>query len=144
VAGRRTAAIAQDTRRPPSPRQNDRLFPNRTGWPLDNWDGFQKRLFNASGTAAWHRHDVCRTCATMLGDRGVAPHVIEIVLGRSVPHTAPAGIYNRSRYAPEHRAALQSLADGVEALRIRAVGVAGGFVPPPRDPQLRVWAQTCS
>jgi hypothetical protein len=69
-----------------------------------------------TSTAGWHRHDLRRTVATNLGDTGVAPHVIEVVLGHAVPHTALAAVYNRSRYLKEHREALQQFADRLDAL----------------------------
>ena len=43
-----------------------------------------------------------------MADLGVQPHVIEAVLNHVSGHKAGvAGIYNRSTYAPEKRAALE-------------------------------------
>jgi integrase len=76
-----------------------------------NWDRYQKKLFERTGTSGWHRHDLRRTGATTLGGLGVAPHVIEACLGHTTLHSSLAGIYNQSRYTNEHADALQLLAD---------------------------------
>lgn len=56
---------------------------------------------------AWTLHDLRRTAATRMADLGVQPHVIEAVLNHVSGHKAGvAGIYNRSTYAAEKRAAL--------------------------------------
>jgi hypothetical protein len=48
-----------------------------------------------------------RTAATGMADIGVQPHIIEAVLNHVGGHKAGvAGIYNRSTYAAEKRAAL--------------------------------------
>jgi integrase len=55
----------------------------------------------------WTLHDLRRTAATRMADLGVQPHVIEAVLNHVSGHKAGvAGIYNRSTYAAEKRAAL--------------------------------------
>lgn len=99
----------------------DLIFCNRRGGRLENWSKFQQRLHLLTATSGWHRHDIRRTAATRLGNLGVAPHVIEIVLGHAVPHTALANIYNKSRYLVEHEEALQALADDLDRLRGRSV-----------------------
>jgi integrase len=70
--------------------------------------------------AAWRLHDIRRTVATRLADLGVQPHVIEAVLNRISGHKAGvAGVYNRSAYAAEKRAALALWASHVTALTKR-------------------------
>jgi integrase len=55
----------------------------------------------------WRLHDLRRTAATRMADLGVQPHVIEAVLNHVSGYKAGvAGIYNKSSYAPEKRAAL--------------------------------------
>ena len=81
-----------------------------------NWDGYQKKLFKRTGTSGWHRHDLRRTAATILGGLGVLPHVIEACLGHATLHSSLAGIYNQSRYTNEHAEALQGLADYYDKL----------------------------
>ena len=52
-----------------------------------------------------------------MADLGIAPHVIEAVLNHHGGHRAGvAGIYNRSSYEREVRAALALWADHVRAL----------------------------
>jgi integrase len=60
----------------------------------------------------WRLHDLRRTGATALGDKlGVLPHVVEAILNHISGHKAGvAGIYNRSIYATEKRAALDAWA----------------------------------
>ena len=92
------------------------VFPSARGGLLSNWDRVTKVLHEASGTSAWHRHDLRRTVATMLGDLGFAPHVISVVLGHAhVAHGATA-VYARSRYQREHQEALQALADHIDRI----------------------------
>ena len=56
---------------------------------------------------AWRLHDLRRTVATRMADLGVLPHVIEAVLNHVSGHKAGvAGVYNRSTYGEEKRAAL--------------------------------------
>ena len=62
-------------------------------------------------------HDIRRTVATRLADLGVQPHVIEQILNHQGGHkSGVAGIYNRSSYTNEVRAALGLWADHVRAL----------------------------
>ncbi len=79
-------------------------------WPISNWHRWQTRFHTLTGTSGWHRHDLRRTAATILGRAGVAPHIIEVVLGHAHPHSALNSIYNVERYLPEHREALETLA----------------------------------
>ncbi|MGO9358395.1 MAG: hypothetical protein ACLP1D_12090, partial [Xanthobacteraceae bacterium] len=52
-----------------------------------------------------------------MADLGVQPHVIEAVLNHISGHKAGvAGVYNRSTYATEKRAALDMWADHVTTL----------------------------
>ena len=65
----------------------------------------------------WTVHDIRRSVATKLADIGVLPHVIEQILNHQSGHRAgPAGIYNRSSYEREVRAALAMWEDHVRAL----------------------------
>ena len=52
----------------------------------------------------WTLHDLRRTLATRMNDLGVAPHVVEQILGHSLGGVM--AIYNRSQYLPEKQAAL--------------------------------------
>jgi integrase len=93
------------------------VFANERGGPLANWDRATKAIHAASKTGGWHRHDIRRTVASIMGDLGVAPHVIEVCLGHAL-HSSSDGsslsrvatVYNRSRYQREHAYALAQLA----------------------------------
>lgn len=85
-----------------------------------NWDRWQKKFNEKSGTSGWTRHDLRRTAATIMGENGVLPAIVEIVLGHAEPHSQLAGIYNKSRYAKEHCDALQVLGDFLDGIEIRA------------------------
>jgi Arm DNA-binding domain len=98
------------------------VFATDAGHALGNWDRVTKTLHALSGTADWNRHDLRRTAATLLGELGTDPHVIESVLGHVTPHTGLASIYNRARYRPEMTVALQRLADLLDELEYGKAG----------------------
>jgi integrase len=94
------------------------VFTSTRGGALVNWDRATKALHEASKTGGWHRHDIRRSVASLMGDLGIAPHVIEVALGHALRSSSDgstlgktATIYNRSRYQPEHAVALAKLAD---------------------------------
>ncbi|WP_318476357.1 tyrosine-type recombinase/integrase [Photobacterium leiognathi] len=62
----------------------------------------------------WTLHDLRRTLATKMNDLGVAPHVVEQLLGHSLGGVM--AIYNRSQYLPEKRAALELWLDRLDLL----------------------------
>jgi integrase len=95
---------------------HDLVFPSTRGGQLSNWDRETKKLQAASGTSGWHRHDLRRTAATMLGDIGVAPHVVSVVLGHTHIAEGATAVYARSRYQREHQEALQALADEINRI----------------------------
>lgn len=95
------------------------LFAARGQGRLANWDRETKAVMKASGTSGWTRHDLRRTGATMLGELGVDPHIVESALNHAVVHSSLAATYNQARYRPQVRAALQLLAD-------RLAGIAAG------------------
>jgi integrase len=92
------------------------VFPSARGRLLSNWDRVTKTLQEASRTSGWHRHDLRRTVATMLGDLGFAPHVVGVVLGHAHVAEGATAIYARSRYQREHQEALQALADEIDRI----------------------------
>ncbi len=94
----------------------DLVFCARGTAPLSNWDRHTKRVQRASNTSAWHRHDLRRTVATMLGDLGFAPHVVSVVLGHAHVAEGATAVYARSRYQREHQEALQVLADEIDRI----------------------------
>ena len=75
------------------------------------------------GVAGWTLHDLRRTGATRMADSGVQPHIIEAVLNHVSGHKdGVAGIYNRSAYEPEKRAALDTLGSYIKTAMARTTG----------------------
>jgi integrase len=71
----------------------------------------------------WRLHDLRRTASTRMADAGVQPHIIEAVINHVSGHKAGvAGIYNRSTYANEKRAALDALSNYVMVAVAKADG----------------------
>jgi integrase len=93
----------------------DHLFGTRSDG-LSHWH--QKAELDQRLTIKpWRVHDLRRTLATRLCDFGTAPHVVEQILNHQSGHRAGVvGIYNRSSYANEVRAALALWADHVRNL----------------------------
>jgi integrase len=101
-------------------RPHDLVFRTRTGKKLGNWDRHTKAIQTASGTTGWTRHDLRRTGATMLGEMGELPDIIEAALNHVSIRSPLAATYNRSRYRPQVAAALQRLADALDGIEARA------------------------
>ncbi len=114
---------------PETPDAGSLIFSTRTGGRLMNWDLETKKFQKLSRTSSWHRHDLRRTGATMLGVMGELPDIIEAALNHTSIRSPLAAIYNRSRYRPQVAAALQRLADaldGIEAGAAMAVPLHAG------------------
>jgi len=92
------------------------VFSTKSGKKLGNWDRATKQLQALTKTEGWHRHDIRRTAATCLGELGTMPEIVEAALGHKVIHSKLAQVYNKSRYKPEVKAALQILADFYDKL----------------------------
>jgi integrase len=87
------------------------------------WSRSKERLDADCGIADWTLHDLRRTAATRMADLGVQPHVIEAILNHASGHKAGvAGIYNRSTYAAEKRAALDLWANHLRMIVAQAEG----------------------
>jgi integrase len=98
------------------PRRNssDFLFGKRG---FSDWAVAKAKLDQRVGIAPWTLHDLRRTCATQLGELGIQPHHIEAILNHYSGHrTGVAGVYQRAKYEPEMRAALQRWADWLEQI----------------------------
>ncbi len=77
------------------------------------WGGsIWKKLENKE---KWRLHDIRRTVATGMNDLGIAPHVVDALLGHSIQGVA--GIYNRSQYLPEKLEALNKWQEQLNLLR---------------------------
>jgi integrase len=95
----------------------DQLFGARSNDGFTGWDDQKEALDGRSGVVGWTLHDIRRSVATKLADIGVQPHIIEQILNHQSGHKAgPAGIYNRSSYEREVRAALALWEDHVRTI----------------------------
>ncbi|MDR0218587.1 MAG: tyrosine-type recombinase/integrase [Enterobacteriaceae bacterium] len=65
-------------------------------------------------TEKWTLHDLRRTLATKLNDMGIAPHVVEQLLGHALPGIM--AIYNKSQYLPEKLDALNKWCERLDVL----------------------------
>src|ERR1700688_3194173 len=72
------------------------------------------RLRRSSGVSDFTPHDLRRTAATLMGERGVRPDVIERVLNHTPAKIART--YNRAAYDAEKRQALAILGDLIESI----------------------------
>jgi integrase len=98
---------------------NQECFFSEGGKAFTSWSRHKTALDKRIGDAVapWTLHDIRRTVATRMADLGVLPHVIEAALNHQGGHKAGvAGIYNRSRYEREVRAAFALWQDHVRAL----------------------------
>ncbi|MGN2398153.1 tyrosine-type recombinase/integrase, partial [Klebsiella quasipneumoniae] len=68
--------------------------------------GIYKRLGHSE---PWTLHDLRRTFATTLNNMGIAPHVVEQLLGHTLGGVM--AVYNRSQYLPEKLDALNKWMD---------------------------------
>lgn len=98
------------------PKPDALVFATETGSALVNWDRETKRIMEASKTDGWTRHDLRRTGATMLGEMGELPDIIEAALNHTSIRSTLAATYNRSRYRPQVAAALERLGDALDVI----------------------------
>jgi integrase len=105
----------------PGIRRGDYVFGDEGGFT--SW-GYQKRALDQTcGVTNWTLHDLRRTAATMMADIGVQPHIIEAALNHVSGHKAGvAGIYNRSTYATEKRAALDLWGNHIRVIVAQSEG----------------------
>jgi integrase len=94
----------------------DHLFGARSERGFCAWDKCKQALDARVGFSDWTPHDFRRTLSTRLHDLGVAPHVVEQILNHQSHRGAVGGVYNRSRYAREVRAALALWEDHIRTL----------------------------
>jgi len=96
----------------------DNLFGERSYLGFTQWGAKRELDARLAGQVAERTlHDLRRTCATGMADIGVQRHIIEEILGHTSGHkSGVAGIYNRSVYEREVRAALALWADHVRTL----------------------------
>jgi integrase len=105
----------------------DLVFTTTGTTPVSGWSRVKRRLDAAvlalakeRGKATvppWRLHDLRRTAVTSMGELGIAPHVIELVVNHVSGHRAGiAGTYNKSELLPERKAALERWAAHVKGL----------------------------
>jgi integrase len=97
----------------------DILFGERANSGFTAWSHGKRALDIRLGDRVenWTLHDLRRSCATRMCDLGVAPHVVEQILNHQSGHRAGiVGVYNRSSYAREVRAALALWNDHIRTL----------------------------
>jgi integrase len=97
----------------------DCLFGERASGGFTSWaDGKAAIDARVSGQVRpWTLHDLRRSVATGMATLGVQPHIIEQVLNHQSGHKAGiAGVYNRSPYEREVRAALALWADHIATI----------------------------
>ena len=112
----RQAAALFSGIKPQVAKPDDLIFATAGGLRLGNWDKGTKTVQTASQTDGWTRHDLRRTAATLMGELGEPPHVIEAALNHAAVHSQLAATYNQARYRSEVAAALQRLADHLDAI----------------------------
>jgi integrase len=108
------AALAILTAR--SQHSGDHVFPYaKTGNGIDIGTWHKKTLDarilarEGKSLALWTWHDFRRSASTWMNENGVAPHVVENILGHHLGGVA--GVYNLAQYASEKRRALERWAD---------------------------------
>jgi integrase len=97
------------------------LFPGKDPSEPMNAHAPTRALGKARGkikVTRFNVHDLRRTCATHLGEMGVAPHVISAVLNHvsTARASITQAVYNRHSYAAEKRDALECWGKRLEAI----------------------------
>jgi integrase len=84
----------------------DRLFGSYSDRGFSAWNKCKRQLDQRVGFDDWTPHDFRRTLSTRMHDMGVAPHVVEQILNHQGHRGSVGGVYNKSKYEREVRAAL--------------------------------------
>ena len=92
----------------------DYVFPGGAGGPISAFSGMKRDLDRLSGVRGWTLHDLRRTFATGQQRLGARLEVTEQLLGHvSGSRAGVVGVYQRHRYEPEQRVALEMWAEHV-------------------------------
>jgi integrase len=93
----------------------DILFGRKNGFTV--WASGKEALDKRIGLKPWVHHDIRRSVATGMNDIGIQPHIVEQILNhQSGSRRGVAGIYNRSPYEREVKAAMALWNDHVRSL----------------------------
>lgn len=95
---------------------NDLYFPSRIGQPFTGWSYHFRKLCQEVGFADWVLHDLRRTAATRWQEMGIDIATTEKMLSHSAVTGGLVGIYQRSTYLAQMRAAVQRWEEYLEAL----------------------------
>jgi integrase len=99
------------------PRRNSSAFLFSDAKGFKGWHQDKGRLDERLRIAPWRLHDLRRTAATGMAELGVNPWHVEAVLNHYDGHRAGIkGTYNRAKYEPEMRSALQRWADHLDQI----------------------------
>jgi integrase len=105
---------------PAAPRKGRELLFGDGEKGFAGWSKSKRRLDAAIANAGhsmphWVLHDLRRTFVTRLNDLGVAPYIIEAAVNHrsGVAKAGIAGVYNKSNYVPQKRAALALWCDHI-------------------------------
>jgi hypothetical protein len=92
------------------------LFGDRSGVGFTDWSRSKADLDKRLGdkVAQWGLHDIRRSVSTGLGDLGIEPHIIEIILNHFKRDISK--VYNLSTYGKQVRSALALWNDHVQAI----------------------------
>ncbi len=121
LSGPALAILKAQTRRTNGEEERDLIFGIGEGG-FSGWSDCKHALDDAiteeegQSLPHWTLHDLRRSAATGMAERGVQPHVIEAVLNHVGHKGGVAGIYNRASYEREKTAALSLWADHVTAI----------------------------
>jgi integrase len=94
----------------------EHLFGTRGASGYTSWAQHKRALDARADVRNWVTHDTRRSVATGLANLGVPPHVIEQILGHAGHRSGISGVYNKSVYVNEVRAALGMWEDHVRTL----------------------------
>jgi integrase len=95
----------------------DLIFTTTGKTPVSGWSKTKRRLDGVMKIPPWRLHDLRRTAATGMAEIGIPPHILEAVLNHvSGAKAGVAGVYNRSLYTSEKKAALERWAVHIAGL----------------------------
>jgi integrase len=108
---------------------NGLYFPNMYGYPFSAWSVWYKRFTKDLGFDDFVLHDLRRTLATRWQEIGVEIATTEKMLSHSTITGGLVGVYQRSSYLAQMRAAVQKWEEHIQALLSTPEGTNGRDVP---------------